>query len=766
MKKSKLKITALALCMGMLAGCAQKGSVQIEVERLETEGESDVNSALKENEKSTSDVNNALKMKYAGSESVEYTEPLYHLPRDYNFVFSDLSEAFMDEDEWECFKVFYKNSFDENSCVDISIEKDYDNNSVTIAPNLMFSYEVKDGKADDGTWGSRSKFYLVRYKDFETGEDLEKPAVTVFSLENEMNAPTVTQGVSADGYYALSWNAVEGADYYEIYYYDEGMDYSELEVTTENTSCNYSEFKTAKEHKKHQVETYGDTDAAGMERWGMNEFIESWQSYFVVAKTEDQKCSSMSNFCYVGDIANQIPVTVSYDFQSDYEGNDALALPAYADVEMVDGSIGQFVIQYHEAVVSLLDDGRIAVMAKMRNLPVAMPYMFLHGVDYEAFLADAENLKARENELAAKSVTVTNDINIPYVPESEPGIEPESELEQNPTGAGISSDLESTIFANSALSEWIAINLLNHKDTISLDGFNEASDSEYLMDALMEAYSQNPLIGILDRLNYNYATNSLEVTYVLSAEETEFMQTESLKKAAEIAAEITNDGMSDYEKEKAINQYLCEQSSYQDEILEYINEDGTISEDAVLEYANSFTPYGILCENKGVCESYAEAFLLIAKAAGMDAIIETGRMENVNHEWNRVNIDGNWYSLDVTNNDRDILPNCYFNLPDELAASVFIQSSDAMLDAFILNYTAEGLENEYYVKEGRYAEDADAAAQMLADGLEQGNISVIRTDVNLGQADIEALIEKAVEQSQLESGMYYYCSGVVSLIRE
>ena len=97
-------------------------------------------------------------------------------------------------------------------------------------------------------------------------------------------------------------------------------------------------------------------------------------------------------------------------------------------------------------------------------------------------------------------------------PVKDPDTEFDPELKEDPepkidTEAG----LLDTVFANSALSEWIALNMLNHETTISLDGFNEASDSEYLIDALLEAYTQNPLIGIMDSASYDYDTNSLEI---------------------------------------------------------------------------------------------------------------------------------------------------------------------------------------------------------------------------------------------------------------
>ena len=76
------------------------------------------------------------------------------------------------------------------------------------------------------------------------------------------------------------------------------------------------------------------------------------------------------------------------------------------------------------------------------------------------------------------------------------------------------------VTANSALSEYIAIYLLNSAETIDLSEFNESVNTEVVIDAFLEAQYQNPLVmGIQDA---NYTTNDcmLHVTYDDSPEET------------------------------------------------------------------------------------------------------------------------------------------------------------------------------------------------------------------------------------------------------
>lgn len=771
-------IMAAMLATAMFTGCNEKKA------ETKKDGKTEVSASK--------NLVDQIKTKYAGDSDYDYAEPLYNLPGDYVFEFDNLSEEFFELDEYECFKVYSDSAL--TQLVDTENYEDYDTMSMTIGPGLVFNMDEEESsfRADD-TWGSKSKFWLVQYCDIATGEQLEKPLVTIFTIARDLQTPTLQQYVQTDGYYALEWSEVPGADYYEVYEYDAEIESKSLVFTTEETSCNYDDITPEEtvrddwdeiveeledeidwEFYEQLEEEYGDEQD---DQWLMNEKMDPIYSYFVVARTDDGKVSGMSNICAVEDIAGQLPYTYSDEFQEEYYGDTALALPAYAEVEMVDGSIGSFLLEYHGAKTTLLTDGTIVIEPTFKNLPISLMQITFSGMEYEAFMEDARNLTERQDQLETQALTSETDIDIPYTPSDapEPDVEePEAEEPEaeEPEAEAPKTDFEpntvlsETIVASSALSEWIALNMLQHETTIPLVDFNEAADSEYLTDALIEAYTQNPLIGIMDNAKYNYDTNSLEVTYVLSAEDTRTMQEASLEKADEIAKEIITAKMSEYEKEEAINEYLCKNASYNDEIMQYINEDGTISDEAVDQFAASFTPYGILVENYGVCESYAEAFMLIAKAAGLEAVIETGRMDNVNHEWNRVKIDGSWYSLDVTNNDNEYMPNCYFNLPDEVASTILIEDGDAFMDLMAGQYTSEGMNYEYYNVKKLYTKDAEEAAAMMANQLKAGEGAVIRMDLNYGNTDVAEIIQNALNQSETEQVTYYYNAGVIALLEK
>ena len=63
---------------------------------------------------------------------------------------------------------------------------------------------------------------------------------------------------------------------------------------------------------------------------------------------------------------------IDWDFQDDYEGDSILDLPAYVEVEMLDESVGKYLIEYDGATVYLLNNGAISVWPTIKHLPIGM----------------------------------------------------------------------------------------------------------------------------------------------------------------------------------------------------------------------------------------------------------------------------------------------------------------------------------------------------------------------------------------------------------
>lgn len=146
---------------------------------------------------------------------------------------------------------------------------------------------------------------------------------------------------------------------------------------------------------------------------------------------------------------------------------------------------------------------------------------------------------------------------------------------------------------------------------------------------------------------------------------------EYYSKAKSIISKIITPGMTDLQKEKAIHDYIVNNTRY--DIVNY--ERGTIPPE-------SYSPYGVLIKGVAVCEGYARATALLLNMAGIKSIVVTGEAFDgigvEGHAWNIVEIDGHYYHLDTTWDDpvtptgENWLRYDYFNLSDsEIAKDHF-----------------------------------------------------------------------------------------------
>ena len=312
MKNVMKRILVCGLCMSMLAGCAsQKENVEPQVQSTEKSASDkrESNAALHKEklQAKASGMKNlaALQDKYADSEDYRYTEPMFNLAKDYKFSY-DVGSGYFANEQTPGFAVFRDSDLEKS--VDITIDRDYDNNKVTIVPTVVFQFQDHLTKEIDYTWGDMSKFWLVQYRDTQTGDELDKPLVTVFTIARDLNTPTLKQSVGEDGYYKLSWTPVDGADYYDVYKYDDvAMGFADIQMTTDKLECTEADFNDVVKSRQDLKDMVEGTELENMHQWTMNSYLNIGHSYFVVAKTNDGKFSGMSNICNPMDIGNQIP---------------------------------------------------------------------------------------------------------------------------------------------------------------------------------------------------------------------------------------------------------------------------------------------------------------------------------------------------------------------------------------------------------------------------------------------------------------------------
>jgi transglutaminase-like putative cysteine protease len=130
----------------------------------------------------------------------------------------------------------------------------------------------------------------------------------------------------------------------------------------------------------------------------------------------------------------------------------------------------------------------------------------------------------------------------------------------------------------------------------------------------------------------NYA-NGLEILpyYTWNTGELPEDAVELYQKCQAVLSQIITPGMGDYEKVKAIHDYLVNNTVY-------------------LSSGLSGTAKGPLLYGKAVCEGYADAFLLLCGMSGIPCLYVSGD-SSMDHAWNKVKVDGTWYNVDVTWDD-------------------------------------------------------------------------------------------------------------------
>lgn len=107
-----------------------------------------------------------------------------------------------------------------------------------------------------------------------------------------------------------------------------------------------------------------------------------------------------------------------------------------------------------------------------------------------------------------------------------------------------------------------------------------------------------------------------------------------------VIAKIIRSSMGEFERVKAIHDYLLMNVDYDYQNL--IN--NTIP-------AASHTAKGALTNKYAVCDGYSHAFQLLCSKIGISCEFVSGTSKGEAHAWNQVEIEGNWYNIDVTWDD-------------------------------------------------------------------------------------------------------------------
>ncbi|WP_428817630.1 transglutaminase domain-containing protein [Clostridium butyricum] len=211
------------------------------------------------------------------------------------------------------------------------------------------------------------------------------------------------------------------------------------------------------------------------------------------------------------------------------------------------------------------------------------------------------------------------------------------------------------VYAYEVFSNWndaenyIYENMINREDKIKFV-FKGDKDNFVLnlKSSLKEAYSQDDYLERSwtqikpEAYNINEGIETtLNIKYLCSKEQENYIDKELMN----ITDNIINDDMSDFDKVKAINNYIINRYEYDYDL-------------------KSVSVYSSLTTSKAVCQGYSMTAYKMFNNAGIENRIVIGTARGISHSWNVVKIDEKWYQIDITNNDSENI-NKYFLVNDQ-----------------------------------------------------------------------------------------------------
>ena len=236
---------------------------------------------------------------------------------------------------------------------------------------------------------------------------------------------------------------------------------------------------------------------------------------------------------------------------------------------------------------------------------------------------------------------------------------------------------------------------------------------------------------------------------------------EELDQAIDSFYSTVRGGLSAYEREKLVHDYILD-------VCEYDDDDRDRNE-LTPENIKSHSVYGALVEHVCVCEGYGMAAQLLLNGLGVECVTLTGTSydsagdqdeeDAVLHLWNAVKLNGSWYHVDSTWDDQDQVFQRYnyFNLddrtvsedhilsktPDELGKEAINSDGTDAMNLFIP--VCESMDFNYFIYECPHLTDYDGGTvtEALYDAaLEEVEYFTFYIDASLDYDDALALLFK------------------------
>ena len=207
--------------------------------------------------------------------------------------------------------------------------------------------------------------------------------------------------------------------------------------------------------------------------------------------------------------------------------------------------------------------------------------------------------------------------------------------------------------------------------SVSIAAFINDHPEVFYIESQYSTYTLSGFDGDIGYIKLNYTEPTLEDVN---------LKIEAIKqKTQEYTEGIQN--LSDYEKELYIHDKLAQNVTYSN------------LEDLPRAYHTAEGPF---LENIGVCDGFTKTLQILYDQLGIDSIIVLGVLDDNPHAWNLVNIEDNWYHVDLTSSrsiveETGIITHAYFNLSDERMQKIATFDNPELLPK------ADSLDYNYYI---------------------------------------------------------------------
>ncbi|WP_342504285.1 transglutaminase domain-containing protein [Lysinibacillus sp. FSL L8-0126] len=199
---------------------------------------------------------------------------------------------------------------------------------------------------------------------------------------------------------------------------------------------------------------------------------------------------------------------------------------------------------------------------------------------------------------------------------------------------------DSTVVTWDQLTKELAKQMRNFETEIKFTYTGPMGDfKKEMMDAFEKAKQQAVYAsGHFESMTVS-ADSLGNVTYKVKYLTNQTQEVAVQKKINQILKNIIKPSMTEFQKVKAINDYIVSNTMY-----------GTKTK------ASPHSAYALFFERQAVCQGYALAAQALLEQSGIETKYVIGFVNgNEAHAWNLVKVDGKWYHLDTTWNDP--LPN-------------------------------------------------------------------------------------------------------------